>query len=229
VRASVVAVAGAIAIFVGALEFDIPVSHTLQIVGLAAAASFVTTGIGAIVLYALRRRSLGSQVNVLVASTIAGAGFGSWAVARAMFLSNHDFSVLVVVLVTAGVWASLGALLLGHRVSKSAMQLVEATKQLNPSEQMHTISGSHSSEMARMAHELTETSARLHQEQQRSESLERSRRELISWMTADVDLLIGQIETTVKSDEERSRELLLASLSQLRRVGNDLVELHNAE
>ena len=81
-----------------------PVS-VLDAVELAAIAGGVTVlalALAAVVLRARRRRSMGAQIVALTCTHGLAVIAGAYAASRAMFISQHDLTALVVVLVAAG-------------------------------------------------------------------------------------------------------------------------------
>ncbi|MDQ6854038.1 MAG: two-component sensor histidine kinase, partial [Actinomycetota bacterium] len=105
-------------------------NETVELALLAAGTAAVVAAAGALVLRALRRRSLGTQVAAVAVVAVVGVGVGAWAGARAMFLSEHDLWALGVILVAAGVVTVVSALLLGRRVGAASEALVGVARRL---------------------------------------------------------------------------------------------------
>jgi signal transduction histidine kinase len=76
---------------------------------------------GALVLRRLRGRPVTFHICVLLALSVLAATASVFAVARAMFISEHDFHVLLVVLVPAGVASVAVGWWLGRRMARDAM------------------------------------------------------------------------------------------------------------
>src|SRR5262249_53711141 len=83
-------------------------NETVELVLLAAGTAAVAGVAGAVVLRALRRRSLGVQVAAVAVVAVVGVAVGAWAGGRAMFLSDHDLWGLGVILVAAGGGGGVG-------------------------------------------------------------------------------------------------------------------------
>src|SRR5918996_5094820 len=105
-------------------------NETFELVLLAAGAAVVAAIAGALVLRALRRRSLGTQAAAVAVVAVVGVGVGAWAGARAMFLSEHDLWALGVILVAAGAVGVASALVLGRRVGAASEALVGVARRL---------------------------------------------------------------------------------------------------
>ncbi len=99
----------------------------LVVVSLLALAGSGLVGVaGLLVLGRLRGRSVTAHVAVLLATTVLAVVAGVVAVAEAMFISEHDLEVLLVVLVAAGA-VSLGlALWSGRRLARASVWAADA-------------------------------------------------------------------------------------------------------
>ncbi len=88
-----------------------------------------TAGVlGAGVLRLIRRRSLTAHLAVVAAVAVAAMLAGTLAVARAMFLSAHDLSVVTTVAAMAAVVSLVTALLLGRWVVARSRELALAAR-----------------------------------------------------------------------------------------------------
>src|SRR5918995_4141356 len=95
-------------------------TETTELALLAAGTAAVAAAAGALVLRALRRRSLGAQAAAVAVVAVVGVGVGAWAGARAMFLSEHDLWALGVILLAAGAVGVASALVLRRRVGAAS-------------------------------------------------------------------------------------------------------------
>jgi signal transduction histidine kinase len=93
---------------------------------LALAGSGLVGVAGLLVLRGLRGRSVTAHVTVLLATTVLAVVAGVVAVAQAMFISEHDLEVLLVVLVAAGVVSLALALWSGGRLARASVWAAEA-------------------------------------------------------------------------------------------------------
>jgi Signal transduction histidine kinase len=76
---------------------------------------------GAVAHYYLRGRSITAHIVLMLAVTVLAALAGVIAVARGMFISDHDLRVLVVVLGISGIFSLAMGLWLGRRLARDAM------------------------------------------------------------------------------------------------------------
>lgn len=99
----------------------------LVVVSLLALAGSGLVGVaGLLVLGRLRGRSVTAHVAVLLATTVLAVVAGVVAVAEAMFISEHDLEVLVVVLVAAGAVSLVLALWSGRRLARASVWAADA-------------------------------------------------------------------------------------------------------
>lgn len=82
--------------------------------------------VGWVVLLGLRRRSITTNVSVVVLTAVLAVTAGVVAAASAMFLSSHDLQILLVILGVAGLVSLGNALWLGRRLGAESMWAREA-------------------------------------------------------------------------------------------------------
>jgi signal transduction histidine kinase len=187
-------------------------------------------------LYALRRRSVGVQAVVAALSAVLATAMGiAWAASK-MFISHHDRDVLWIVLAGAGAVGVTLAVLLGRRVTHASRQVGEMVRRLGDG---HGGVGvrpvAAPGELAALAAELEQTSARLAEAQAQATALERSRRELMAWVSHDlrtplagVRAMIEALEDRVVEDDETVARYYATMRREIDRLGglvNDLFEL----
>ncbi len=105
-------------------------TDAIELAAIAGGVTFAAFAIGAAVLRAQRRRSIGAQIVVLVVSTVIAVIAGAFAASRAMFISHHDLVALTVVLISAGVVAIAIGLWLGARLGAASRSLVATARRL---------------------------------------------------------------------------------------------------
>ena len=161
-------------------------------------------------LAALRRSSVVVQVLVAALAPVLAVAIGVTAAAQAMFISRHDLHVLFVVLAAAGTVAVLEALLLGRRVAEASRSLGAMARRMGdsstptgPGVAGEAIPATRSPlEFASLAAELEATSARLAEAQEQTAALERSRRELVAWVSHDLRTPLAGIRAMVEALED---------------------------
>ncbi len=217
---------GTTVIAAASIAGSIPLLDTLEIVLYTAVATAFAISFGALILRRLRNGSIGTQAGVLALSVVAGIVLGAWATARAMFLSEHDFAVLLVVLAAAAVASMVGALFLGRRINASIRPLLTAARQLGSSNATVAIDDIKSHEMLLLAAELRTTAERLHTAQARADSLEKSRRDLFAWLTSDVVAVSERIQALTAIDGSVNGAEISLEANRLRQTVEDLLELN---
>ncbi|HMG28421.1 MAG TPA: HAMP domain-containing sensor histidine kinase [Acidimicrobiia bacterium] len=215
-------------------------NETVELALLAAGTAAVAGVAGAVVLRALRRRSLGVQVAAVAVVAVVGVAVGAWAGARAMFLSDHDLWALGVILVAAGAVAVVSALLLGRRVGAASEALVGVARRLGDGDSRPARPGPTApQELARLHRELEVTSQRLDQARAREQALDSSRRELVAWVSHDLRTPLAGIRAIVEALEDglvddpeavaRYYTTLRHEADRLAELVDDLFELSRAQ
>jgi signal transduction histidine kinase len=191
----VVVTAGLLLAAVAAAAVGLPAHDTAVLIVSSFGVALAAYGAGWLAL----RRSRSPLVVALI--PVAAIALGALAAAQAMFVSRHDLSALVVVIVGACTAGVLGALALASELER-ARQRVEA---------------------------MTE----------RERALDRSRRELVAWVSHDLRTPIAGIRAMVEAlddgvvDEpgevKRFHLQLLGEADRLARLVDDLFELSRIE
>lgn len=197
--------------------------------------------IGGAVLYALRRSSVGVQAAVAALSGVLATAIGvAWAASK-MFISPHDRDVLWIVLAGAGAVGVTLAVLLGRHVTAASRRVGEMVRRLGDGDGGGGGGGAGArpraapGELTALAAELEQTSARLAEAQAQAAALERSRRELVAWVSHDlrtplagVRAMVEALEDRVVEDDEtvaRYYATMRREIDRLAGLVNDLFEL----
>jgi signal transduction histidine kinase len=217
-------------------------NETTELALLAAGTAAAAAVAGALVLRALRRRSLGTQAAAVAVVAVVGVGVGAWAGARAMFLSEHDLWALGVILVAAGAVGVASALILGRRVGAASEALVGVARRLGDGDSQPAGSGpgpAAPQELARLHRELELTSRRLEDARAREQALDSSRRELVAWVSHDLRTPLAGIRAIVEALEDgivddpetvaRYYATLRGEADRLAELVDDLFELSRAQ
>ena len=178
--------AGRLAHRVGRRRPGMPATEAAQLAIYAAVAAIVAGALGSLALRVLSHRSMGLQIGIVSLTSVAAVAAGAVSAANQMFISSHDLRALAVVLSAAGAVGATGALVLGRRVSRasrwlgaSAGLIAEGRAPVDPS---HPVS----EELRSVALALKDMSQRLDQSRERERAMERSRRELVAWVSHDL-------------------------------------------
>lgn len=207
---------------------------------LAAATAVAAAAIGALVLRALRNRSLGVQAAAVAVTAVAAIGVGVWVGARAMFLSEHDLWALGVILAAAGSVGVATALVLGRRVGKASNALVVMARTIGDGKGAARAPAPPAApELAILHAELERTSRRLDEARAREQALDRSRRELVAWVSHDLRTPLAGIRAIVEALEDgvvddpanvsRYYGVLRREADRLAELVDDLFELSRAQ
>jgi signal transduction histidine kinase len=168
----------------------------LGLVGAAAAAVP-----GAVVLRSVRRRSLRMAMLVVALTAAASILGGVLLSARSMFLSDHDLGVLLLVTLPATLVAVGVAVLLGRNTATDVQLLVDSATSLEVMREVPTRKVRHA-DLRRVADQLDETRGRLHAAQERERALERSRRELVAWVSHDLRTPLAGLRAMTEALED---------------------------
>ncbi len=215
-------------------------SETAELTLLAGATAAAAAVTGALVLRALRKLSLGVQVAAVAVTAVVAIGVGVWAGARAMFLSEHDLWALGVILAAAGTVGVASALVLGRRIGKASDALVAMARQIGDRDAAaRRPDPAAPPELAILHEELERTSKRLDEARAREQALDRSRRELVAWVSHDlrtplagIRAIVEALEDGVVDDPEsvtRYYTVLRREADRLSELVDDLFELSRAQ
>ncbi|WP_091227684.1 sensor histidine kinase KdpD [Microbacterium sp. 3J1] len=164
-----------------------PFADVVAIAGIALAWALLVSALGVISLWLLRRRSLMLQMSVVILAVVLSLAAGVLAVAEAMYISPHDLLVVVVVTVISAVVALIVALLMAAQLVRGARSLERLTHSVGDGERLHRSERlAVNADFARVAQELISTSERLAAARDEVQLLDRSRRELIAWISHDL-------------------------------------------
>lgn len=209
-------------------------SDLLVVIAIALACSLAVAVSGLLLMRVIRQRSLVLSLAVVALVSVGAVLAGALGTAKAMFLSDHDLSVLLVVVVVAGSVGIVTAVVLGRAVVAGSRALGVAAAGLGDGG--YTPTGRPlSAELATLDRQLAETSARLEASRARERALEASRRELVAWVSHDlrtplagIRAMAEALEDGVVTDEEtvaRYHAGLRREADRLAAMVDDLFEL----
>ena len=207
-------------------------SDTVEIVLIATAWSGSAGLIGLALAWVLRNRSVLVLSATVALAAVAAVVAGVVGTARAMFLSDHDFDVVLLVAASAGVVALISATLVGGALSRWSRRLRDQTRRFGASGEFVAREASGPAELRHLAAELERTSARLAESRHRERRLEDGRRELISWVSHDLRTPLAglramteALEDDIAPDRERYHRQVRAEVDRMTRMVDDLFEL----
>jgi signal transduction histidine kinase len=213
-------------------------SDKVQVVLIAAAWAGAVAVAGALSLRALRYRSLRQSLLVLSLTTVAAVIAASVGTAHAMFLSHHDYGVLLIVSgVVAVLMAGVSALYARMLVASSRALTAEA-RAIGDESVEHARHAKNrpvppgGAELVELSRELDAARVRLAESRAREAALEASRRELVAWGSHDlrtplagIRAMAEALEDGVADDEDRYRKQIRMEVDRLAGMVDDLFEL----
>jgi signal transduction histidine kinase len=197
-----IAAAGAVATAVAAAAFSMSAAEAFELSAIVVGSVGASGVIGALLLFAVRRRPTGVQANVAALVTLGAAAVGAIAAADAMFLTRHDLDTLLVILLAAGTVGSLVAYGLGRRVSAGTSSLEETARRIGGGQLGGSILRPNPAELATLAEELEAMSRHLDEARARERALEASRRELVAWASHDLRTPLAGLQAVAEALED---------------------------
>lgn len=194
-----------------------------------------TIGIGAIRL--LRRASLRLSFQAASAIAVLAVVAGTIGTAKAMFISQHDLGVVSMVCVVAGLVAFGFCWLLGQQVGTSSRELRQAARSLGQGEAGFSApSRPMAAELAALSRELAGTAGKLQESRERERRMDRSRRQLVAWVSHDLRTPLAglramaeALEDGIATDAGRYHRQIRAEVTRLSSMVDDLFELSRIE
>ncbi|MFE4213992.1 sensor histidine kinase [Streptomyces sp. NPDC056844] len=188
--------------------------------------------LGALALRLLRHRPLVVSLAVVAAVAVTAMLAGTLTVAWAMFLSAHDLTVVTTVVAMAAAVSLATAMLLGRWVAARSRDLTLAARSFGEGGRFAAPEGRATAELAALTRELAATSAKLEGSRERERALERSRRELVAWISHDLRTpLTGlramseALEDGMAADSGRYLRQMRREVERMNDMVGDLFEL----
>jgi signal transduction histidine kinase len=166
---------------------------------------------GLLALRLLRGRSVRLKLFTVAITVILAMAAGVLGTAQAMFLSRHDFVIMLGVCVAAGIVALAMAILLAKSVSADSRALQLALRALGDDDDAagaQAAAGPRrqpalaTAELDALSRELAATGARLAESRERERALERSRRELVAWVSHDLRTPLAGLRAMAEALED---------------------------
>ncbi|MFV2177114.1 sensor histidine kinase [Actinomadura sp. LOL_016] len=176
----------------------IPFADLLLVALYATLAAGTVAAVALGVLHVLRGRSVATQLVVVSAATVLAMICGILVISFLMLINDHDRSVVLAVVVSAGLVAMAVALLLGRRLVAANRALVDAVRadRFRPPETRLP------AELAELSRELDAAYARLAAAHEREQALEASRRELVAWVSHDLRTPLAGLRAMAEALED---------------------------
>jgi signal transduction histidine kinase len=186
-------------------------------------------GLGVVWLF--RRRSVRWLTGAVAVVAVVAVLAGVVGTANAMFLSGHDFDVVLLVsLVAGGVAMAIGAAV-GAAMSSWSQALQDEARRFGESGEFVSRAGG-PRELQGLSDELARTSLKLQESREREARLEDSRRELVAWVSHDLRTPLAglramteALEDGMADDPSRYHRQIRAEVDRMVRMVDDLFEL----
>jgi len=205
----------------------------VQVVLIAAGSTGAVGAIGIGAIWLLRRAPL--RLSLMAASAIAVLAVvaGTMGSANAMFISHHDLRVVGTVCVVAGLVGLAISWLLGRQVEMSSLALRQAARSLGQEGSGYRPpAGPMAAELAALSRELAATADKLAQSREREQRIEKSRRQLVAWVSHDLrtplaglKAMAEALQDGIAADPARYHKQIQAEASRLSAMVEDLFEL----
>ncbi|MCB0978727.1 MAG: HAMP domain-containing histidine kinase [Acidimicrobiales bacterium] len=227
-----------------------PAGDVLVLLTLAGSASLAAGGLGVVVLRTLRRKSLRTQIVAVAGVALLTTTSGVVVAAVGMFISSHDLKAMFVVLAISVSVALGGAVQVGRQIGEGAQGVRDLAR--------HLASGigadaaelpplRSAPELQQVADEVADLPRRLEELRQRAEALDRSRRELVAWVSHDLrsplatiramaealdDRMVTDADTVARYHHQLRRDAerlsaLVDDLFELSRINSGSLDLHS--
>ena len=201
----------------------------ILLVATSCAAAVGVAGLG--VAWMVRHVAIFWQLALVVIVAIGSVLAGVVAIARLMFISEHDRGVVTLVAVVSGVVALLVAVAVGVAIARWSEALRQDARRLD-AHGSYVAAQRGPSELQAVSAELARTSERLEESRVREARLEASRRELVSWVSHDLRTpLAGMramteaLEDGMVADPNRYHHQIRTEVDRMVRMVDDLFEL----
>jgi signal transduction histidine kinase len=178
-----------------------------------------------------RRRSLRWAFVLVAVSGVVALVAAFVGTARAMFLSSHDFGVVLWVSAVAGVVSLAFALLISRHAVRASRSLQTATRILGETG-MFAPPADTPAELTAVSAQLGDAATRLAESRERERTLEASRRELVAWVSHDLRTPLAGLRAMAEALEDgmvenpdRYFSQMSLTVDRMTRMVDDLFEL----
>lgn len=177
-------------------------SDTVAIALIAAAGSGAVGVLGLLLLPVLRRLSVRAAFAAVAVVAVGGFVAGLLGTANAMFLSDHDFDVVLLVCAVGGVVSIGFATLIAVPVVRGTAQVREAAHVLGRTGEYDGPAHPATTELQDLSHELHLAAERLAAGRRREDAAEESRRRLVAWVSHDLRTPLASLRAMAEALED---------------------------
>ena len=194
---------------------------TMEVVLVTVAACAATAVLGGVILQAVRSRSLLWSIVVAALVPVLAVSAAVVINVERMFISAHDSTIVSLALGCASVIAVLLSFVLGRRVASGSRELTHALRGLADApgpDARQPSSAPAPAEITALARELAGTRSRLDASQERERAVERSRRELVAFMSHDLRTPLAGLRALAEGLEDGVIDDTPTALRQMRQT-----------
>ncbi len=206
-------------------------SDSTEIIAVAAVCAALAGALGLAAAWLTRSWSIRWHILLVAAVAAGGTYAGALAIARLMFLSAHDLTVMTMVSSVSALVAVAVALIVGSTVSGWSARVRAQVRSLGPGGDT-VVSGGGPQELRALSAELAQTQRRLDEARVRETRLEDSRRELVSWVSHDLRTPLAglramaeALEDGLATDVPRYHRQIRTEVDRMAAMVDDLFEL----
>jgi signal transduction histidine kinase len=209
----------------------------LEIVEVATVCALAVGAVGLVASWLLRHRSIRWQVAVVAVVAVAAPYAGLIAITQRMFISGHDLEVATFVGSAGAVVALLVALLLGTAIGRWSGSLRDEVRRFGDEQGEGIAPGGSAgpggpAEFRHLAEELRDARLRLAESAERERRLDRSRRDLVAWVSHDLRTPLAglramteALEDGMVDDPQRYHRQIRTDVVRMTAMVDDLFEL----
>ncbi len=193
----------------------------VEVVLVTVTACAATAVLGGVILQAVRSRSLLWSIVVAALVPVLAVSAAVVINVERMFISAHDSTVVSLALGCASVIAVLLSFVLGRRVASGSRELTHAVRGLADAprpDARQSSSAPAPAEITALARELAGTRSRLDASQERERAVERSRRELVAFMSHDLRTPLAGLRALAEGLEDGVIDDTPTALRQMRQT-----------
>jgi signal transduction histidine kinase len=203
----------------------------LLIIAISAGLAGMVGCLGIAAAWLVRRRSLRWAFLLVALVAVLGLVAGVVGTARAMFLSEHDYDVILWVAAVAGLVSLVFAFLVARMTVRGSRALQLATRAAGSNGDFVPPANT-AAELSALSRELDQTLERLRESRERERALEGARRELVAWMSHDLRTPLAglramteALEDGLAPDRERYYRQMGETIDRLSQMVDDLFEI----
>jgi signal transduction histidine kinase len=206
-------------------------SDTVALIAIATGWAGAVGVVSLVVARVSRRRSLRWAFALVAVSGVAALVAAFVGTAQAMFLSSHDFGVVLWVSGVAGFVSLVFAFLVSRYAVRASEELQDATRELGDTGRFVPPSDL-PAELTAVSVQLDDAASRLAGSRERERTLEASRRELVAWVSHDLRTPLAGLRAMAEAledgfveDPSRYYRQMGQTVDRMTRMVDDLFEL----